>query len=52
MKTFCTTGPIIESDNYFIPKRLDRAVLDQYITQKHYFLLHAPRQSGKTTAIR
>lgn len=52
MKTFNTIGPIRESDHYFIPRRLDWDVLDKYIGLKHYFLLHAPRQSGKTTAIK
>jgi hypothetical protein len=51
-KTFCIAGPIIEEDHYFIPQRLNRAVWDQYIEGKFYFLLHAPRQSGKTSAIR
>ncbi len=51
MKTFCIAGPIIAQDNYFIPQRLSWKLIDQYIDNKYYFLLHAPRQSGKTTAI-
>lgn len=51
MKTFCIAGPIQPQDNYFIPRRLDWARLDALIGQKSYFLLHAPRQSGKTTVI-
>ncbi len=51
MKTFCIAGPIQPEDNYFIPKRLDWSRLDALVDQKSYFLLHAPRQSGKTTVI-
>lgn len=51
MKTFCTAGPIRPEDHYYIPQRLDWASLDSLIDQKSYFLLHAPRQSGKTTVI-
>ena len=49
---FCIAGPIIEADHYFIPQRLDWEALDRSIGNKFYFLLHAPRQSGKTSAIR
>ncbi len=51
-RRFCIAGPIIEADHYFIPQRLDWEVLDRFIENKDYFLLHAPRQSGKTSAIR
>lgn len=51
MKTFCIAGPIISEIHYFIPQRLDWAYLDSLIAEMKYFLLHAPRQSGKTTAI-
>lgn len=51
MKTFCISGPIIPADHYFLPHRLDYNQLMQFIEQKFYFVLHAPRQSGKTTAI-
>ncbi len=51
MKTFCIAGPIISDDHYFIPQRLPWSSLDSFLEQKFYFLLHAPRQSGKTTAI-
>ena len=51
MKTFCITGPIIPADHYFLPHRLNYMQLQQFIDHKLYFVLHAPRQSGKTTAI-
>lgn len=51
MKMFCTAGPINPEFHYFIPHRLNRADLHRLITSKEYFVLHAPRQSGKTTGI-
>lgn len=51
MKFFNTAGPIDPKDHYYIPHRLNEAVIMQLIEQKKYFILHAPRQSGKTTAI-
>ena len=50
-KTFCIAGPIIEEDHYFLAERLDWKQFNIYFTRKYYFDLHAPRQSGKTTAI-
>jgi hypothetical protein len=52
MKMFCIAGPVIPEDYYYIPHRLNWQELDQLINSKFYFVLHAPRQSGKTTAIR
>ena len=51
MRTFCIGGPIRPDKHYYIPQRLNWADLDTYVAQEFYFLLHAPRQSGKTTAI-
>ena len=48
---FNTEGPIDPQEHYYVPHRLDEARLMQLIEQKKYFVLHAPRQSGKTTAI-
>ncbi len=50
-KTFCIAGPIQPEDHYHLPFRMNEAQLMQLIEQKKYFILHAPRQSGKTTAI-
>lgn len=51
MKSFCVAGPIIPEIHYFVRKRLDWALLDSLLAEMKYFLLHAPRQSGKTTAV-
>ncbi|HSC24681.1 MAG TPA: hypothetical protein VLB80_00490 [Candidatus Babeliales bacterium] len=51
MRFFNTAGPINPQDHYYVPHRLNEAELQQLIEQKKYFILHAPRQSGKTTAI-
>ena len=53
MRFFNTTGPINPDDHYHIPAlaRLDRDELLMLIAQKKYFVLHAPRQTGKTSAL-
>ena len=51
MRFFNTSGPIDTNDHYYVPNRLNEAEIRQLIDQKKYFVLHAPRQSGKTTAI-
>ncbi len=51
MRFFNTAGPVNPKDHYYIPHRLNEAEVMQLIEQKKYFILHAPRQSGKTTAI-
>lgn len=52
-KFFNTAGPIIPEDHYFIPskERMDWDELNELIENKRYFILHAPRQTGKTTAM-
>ena len=50
-KKFCTAGPVNPSRHYFITKRLNFAEVNTLIEDQEYFVLHAPRQSGKTTAI-
>ncbi len=51
-KTFCIAGPVIQEDHYYLPFRMNEADLMRLIEQKKYFILHAPRQSGKTTAMK
>ena len=51
MRFFNTEGPIEPDDHYFIAKRLDLSEILELIERKKYFVLHAPRQSGKTSAI-
>ena len=53
MRFFNTTGPVVAADHYCIPP-LDRPDLDdllRLVRDKRYFVLHAPRQTGKTSAL-
>ena len=52
-KFFNTAGPMIEEMHYQIPPltRWDLEEIEMLIMQKKYFLLHAPRQSGKTSTM-
>ena len=52
-RKFNTEGPVVAEDHYCIPP-LDRIDLDDVlglIRDKKYFVLHAPRQTGKTSAL-
>jgi type II secretory pathway predicted ATPase ExeA len=53
-KFFNTEGPGNEEDHYMIDplKRINYIELLTLIKQKRYFVLHAPRQTGKTTSLR
>ncbi len=53
MRFFNTTGPVVAADHYLIPPldRVDLAELRRLIGEKRYFVLHAPRQTGKTSAL-
>lgn len=53
MRFFNTTGPCNPTDHYMLPatERLADFDLDRLLAQKSYFVLHAPRQTGKTTAM-
>jgi hypothetical protein len=48
---FNTTGPCNPDEHYMVPpeSRLVRAQLGRYIESKLFWVLHAPRQTGKTT---
>ncbi len=53
MRFFNTAGPIKPEINYYIPP-LGRIDLDEVlllIEQQRYFVMHAPRQTGKTSAL-
>ena len=53
MRSFNTAGPVEPEDHYCI-RPLDRVDLDyvlRLIQTKKYFILHAPRQTGKTSAL-
>ena len=53
MRFFNTTGPVVAADHYCVPPlaRLDPDELLRLVRDKRYFVLHAPRQTGKTTAL-
>ena len=53
MKFFNTAGPVNCEDHYCLPllKRFDLEELLYLIDAKKYFVLHAPRQTGKTSCL-
>jgi hypothetical protein len=53
MKKFNTAGPSIAGDHYMIDPltRFDLPEIESLIDDKRYFVLHAPRQTGKTTSL-
>ncbi|MDP2418450.1 MAG: hypothetical protein U1D25_19110 [Hydrogenophaga sp.] len=52
-KFFNNAGPQIAKDHYTLDplQRVNLEELQDLIAQKRYFVLHAPRQTGKTTAL-
>ena len=53
MRHFNIAGPVVPSEHYSIPplKRMDLDYVLRLVHQKKYFILHAPRQTGKTSAL-
>lgn len=53
MRFFNTAGPVNPNDHYCLPPlaRLNLDELLMLIQQKKYFVLYAPRQTGKTSAL-
>ena len=53
VRTFNTEGPVVAADHYHIPplERIDLDAVLGMIRDKKYFVLHAPRQTGKTSAL-
>ena len=53
MRQFNTAGPVVAADHYLIPplSRLNLDGLLGLVRDKKYFVLHAPRQTGKTSAL-
>ncbi len=53
MRFFNTAGPVNGDDHYCLPplERFDLIGISNLIAQKKYFVLHAPRQTGKTSAL-
>jgi hypothetical protein len=52
-KHFNTSGPVVPADHYCIDpmQRLDWEEVRYLIDAKKYFVLHAPRQTGKTSTL-
>ncbi|MCP4695362.1 MAG: ATP-binding protein, partial [Gammaproteobacteria bacterium] len=50
-KIFNTTGPCNPDEHYMLPAQARCRDLLKLIEQKHYFVIHAARQSGKTTLL-
>ena len=53
VRKFNTAGPVVAADHYCIPplERIDLDAVLGLIRDKKYFVLHAPRQTGKTSAL-
>ena len=53
MRSFSTAGPVRPADHYLIPplSRIDLGAVLGMVRDKKYFVLHAPRQTGKTSAL-
>lgn len=53
MRFFNTAGPVDCKEHYCLPplERIDLTAVLALIDQKKYFVLHAPRQTGKTTCL-
>ncbi len=53
MRFFNTEGPVRPDDHYTLPplQRWNLEEILMLIAQKKYFLLHAPRQTGKTSCL-
>ena len=53
MRFFNTSGPVVAEDHYCIPplERINLPQVRRLIRDKRYFVLHAPRQTGKTSAL-
>ena len=53
MRFFNTAGPVVPDLHYCVPplQRLEVDEVLMLIRQRKYFVLHAPRQTGKTSAL-
>jgi hypothetical protein len=53
MKFFNTSGPMKPDIHYCLPplSRMDKDHITSLIAQQKYFVLHAPRQTGKTSCM-
>ena len=53
MRSFNTAGPVRPARHYAIPplERLDLGLVLELVREEKYFVLHAPRQTGKTSVL-
>ena len=53
MRFFNTSGPVVAADHYCVPplERINLSDILSLIDTKRYSVLHAPRQTGKTSAL-
>src|SRR5262245_8003843 len=53
VRHFNTAGPCLAKDHYLLDpfSRIDWSNVESLIDAKKFFVLHAPRQSGKTTLL-
>ena len=53
MRKFNTEGPVVAADHYFIPplQHVNLGEVPELVRDKRYFVLHAPRQTGKTSLL-
>jgi hypothetical protein len=53
IREFNTAGPSVANDHYCLDPigRINIDVIIPFIESKRYFVLHAPRQTGKTTCL-
>ena len=54
MRSFTTEGPVVPRKHYCIPplERMDLERVLKLIRDEKYFVLHAPRQTGKTSTLK
>jgi hypothetical protein len=50
-KLFNVAGPCNYNDHYMVPMVERHVEAEELIEQKQYFVIHAPRQTGKTTLV-
>lgn len=51
-RRFNTTGPCVPSEHYMLDPEARCPGVKDLIEDKHFFVIHAPRQSGKTTLLK
>ncbi|MDR0548043.1 MAG: AAA-like domain-containing protein [Deltaproteobacteria bacterium] len=52
IKQFNTAGPCVSAKHYMLPVLPRQSEVHDMINGEYYFVLHAPRQSGKTTFLK